>query len=30
MSNKVVYVLLVIFNLACWAMVIYFIGLGMK
>ena len=30
MSNKVMFTLLVIFNLACWALVIYFIGLGMK
>jgi hypothetical protein len=30
MSNKVVITLLVIFNFACWALVIYFIGLGMK
>jgi hypothetical protein len=30
MSNKVVFTLLAIFNIACWALVIYFIGLGMK
>jgi hypothetical protein len=30
MSNKVVFVLLAILNIACWALIIYFIGMGMK